>query len=45
VLFIEGGRIVEDGGIDELLAGGGRFAEFWDQRRAAADWQIAGAPH
>ncbi|MCB0929726.1 MAG: ABC transporter ATP-binding protein [Mycolicibacterium insubricum] len=41
VLFIEDGRIVEDGGIDELLAGGGRFAEFWDQRRAAADWQLS----
>jgi ATP-binding cassette subfamily B protein IrtB len=44
VLFVEGGRIVEDGTIDELLTDGGgyvRFREFWNQQRAAADWQIA----
>ncbi len=43
VLFIDDGRIVEDGTIDELLAEGGpyhRFREFWSQQRAAADWQI-----
>ncbi len=41
VLFVEAGRIVEDGTIDELLAAGGRFARFWRQQRAASDWQIA----
>jgi ATP-binding cassette subfamily B protein IrtB len=44
VLFIDDGRIVEDGSIEELLAEGGRFVrfrEFWNQQRAAADWQIA----
>lgn len=44
VLFVDGGRIVEDGTIDELLTDGGqyvRFREFWSQRRAAADWQLA----
>lgn len=43
VLFVDGGRIVEDGTIDELLAEGGphhRFREFWSQQHAAADWQI-----
>ena len=40
VLFVDGGRVVEDGGVDELLAAGGRFAEFWTQQRAAADWRI-----
>lgn len=43
VLFVDGGRIVEDGTIEELLAEGGpqrRFREFWSQQHAAADWQI-----
>ncbi|MBW4721530.1 ABC transporter ATP-binding protein [Saccharothrix obliqua] len=29
VVFLDGGRIVEDGGHDELLRQGGRYAEFW----------------
>ncbi|MGU3497314.1 ABC transporter ATP-binding protein [Mycobacterium sp. C31M] len=40
VLFVDAGRIVEDGTIDELLATGGRFAQFWAQQRSASDWQI-----
>jgi ATP-binding cassette subfamily B protein IrtB len=43
VLFVDGGRVVEDGTIDELLSAGGRyvrFREFWNQQRAAADWQL-----
>ncbi|MDN6358490.1 ABC transporter ATP-binding protein, partial [Yaniella sp.] len=40
VLFIEDGRIVEDGTVDGLLASGGRFAEFWSQQDAASGWQI-----
>ncbi|MGW0162516.1 ABC transporter ATP-binding protein [Mycobacterium sp. NPDC003323] len=44
VLFVDGGRIVEDGTIDELLAAGGRFAQFWQQQSSAADWQIAANP-
>lgn len=43
VLFVEAGRIVEDGSIEQLLVADGRFAEFWTQQRAAAEWQIAGA--
>lgn len=40
VLFLDGGRIVEDGTIDGLLAAGGRFDEFWRRQHEAADWQI-----
>lgn len=40
VLFLDGGRIVEDGTIERLLAAGGRFDEFWRQQREAAAWQI-----
>ena len=40
VLFVDGGQIVEDGSIDELLAARGRFAQFWDQQRSAGRWQI-----
>lgn len=41
VLFVENGRVVEDGGVDELLAAGGRFSEFWRQQHEAAEWRIA----
>lgn len=41
VLFVDGGRIVEDGGVDELLDRGGRFAEFWQQQQEAARWRVA----
>ncbi|WP_319457171.1 MULTISPECIES: ABC transporter ATP-binding protein [unclassified Mycobacterium] len=44
VLFVDDGRVVEDGTIDELRAAGGRFDEFWNQQRAAADWQLAANP-
>lgn len=40
VLFLENGRVVEDGGVDELLSAGGRFSEFWRQQHEAADWRI-----
>ncbi|OBB92690.1 ABC transporter ATP-binding protein [Mycobacterium sp. 852002-30065_SCH5024008] len=40
VLFLDDGRVVEDGTVDELLAAGGRFDEFWRQQHAAADWRI-----
>ena len=43
VVFLEAGRIVEDGSIDELLAAGGRFAEFWRQQDAASGWQLGEA--
>jgi ATP-binding cassette, subfamily B, bacterial IrtB/YbtQ len=40
VLFLDNGRVVEDGAVDELLSAGGRFDEFWRQQRDAAEWQI-----
>jgi ATP-binding cassette, subfamily B, bacterial IrtB/YbtQ len=40
VLFVDNGRVVEDGSIDELLTAGGRFSEFWRQQHEAADWHI-----
>ncbi|TWH15521.1 ABC transporter ATP-binding protein/permease [Rhodococcus pyridinivorans] len=40
VVFLEAGRIVEDGAVDELLAAGRRFADFWTQRDSASAWQI-----
>lgn len=43
VVFVEDGAIVEDGGVAELLAAGGRFAEFWRQQDASAGWQIGGS--
>lgn len=43
VVFLEEGRIVEDGPIDALLAAGGRFAEFWREQDAAGGWRL-GAP-
>ncbi|MDT7736109.1 MAG: ATP-binding cassette, subfamily bacterial IrtB/YbtQ [Mycobacterium sp.] len=40
VLFLDAGRIVEDGTVEELLTAGGRFEDFWRQQRDAADWRI-----
>lgn len=40
VLFLDQGRIVEDGTIDELRSKRGRFDEFWRQQHDAAGWQI-----
>ncbi|WP_068160778.1 ABC transporter ATP-binding protein [Rhodococcus phenolicus] len=43
VVFLENGRVVEDGTVDGLLAAGGRFAEFWRQRDAASGWRLEAA--
>lgn len=40
VLFVDDGRIVEDGTIEQLRAAGGRFDEFWRQQHDAAGWRI-----
>lgn len=40
VLFLDDGRVVEDGTVDELLAAGGQFHEFWRQQHEAAEWHI-----
>ncbi|GAA0917652.1 ABC transporter ATP-binding protein [Nonomuraea longicatena] len=41
VLFLEDGRVVEDGTVDDLLTAGGRFARFWQRREEATGWRIA----
>ncbi|WP_424188099.1 ABC transporter ATP-binding protein [Actinokineospora sp. G85] len=41
VLFLDQGRVVEDGTVPELMADNGRFAEFWRHQEAAAGWRIA----
>jgi ATP-binding cassette subfamily B protein IrtB len=40
VLFLDGGRIIEDGAIDELLTAGACFDEFGRQRHEASGWQV-----
>jgi ATP-binding cassette subfamily B protein IrtB len=40
VVFLDEGRIVEDGTIEGLLAAGGRFADFWRQQDAASGWRL-----
>lgn len=45
VLFIDGGKIVEEGSIAELTEFGGRFAEFWRQQESTSGWRIAAATH
>jgi len=40
VLFLDNGRLVEDGTVDELLRAGGRFDEFWRQQQDATEWRI-----
>ena len=40
VLFLEDGRIVEDGTVDGLLAAEGRFAAFWREQDAATGWRL-----
>jgi len=44
VVFLDEGRIVEDGSIEDLLAAGGRFAEFWRQQDAASAWRLGAQP-
>lgn len=40
VVFLDNGRIIEDGTIPDLLAIGGRFADFWRQQDAASAWRL-----
>lgn len=43
VVFLDAGRIVEQGTVPELLAAGGRFAEFWEQQHAVNRWKLGAA--
>ncbi|OZF26287.1 ABC transporter ATP-binding protein [Rhodococcus sp. 14-2483-1-2] len=40
ILFLDGGRIVERGTHDELLALGGRYADFWNERSRSRGWRL-----
>jgi len=40
VVFVDGGRVVEAGPRDELLASGGRFAEFHRDRATSDAWTL-----
>lgn len=40
VVFLEGGRIVEDGTVPDLLGAGGRFARFWREQEASSGWRL-----
>jgi ATP-binding cassette subfamily B protein len=43
IAFLDGGRITERGTHAELLARGGRYADFWRQRSRAQGWRLARA--
>ncbi|WP_336632677.1 MULTISPECIES: ABC transporter ATP-binding protein [unclassified Microbacterium] len=40
ILFLDRGRIVERGTHADLLAAGGRYADFWNERSRAAGWHL-----
>lgn len=40
VVFVDGGRVVESGSRDDLLARGGRFAAFHRERAESSTWTI-----
>jgi ATP-binding cassette subfamily B protein IrtB len=43
IVFLEDGRVVEDGTIPDLLAADGRFAQFWRQQDSASRWRLTDA--
>ncbi|MFD9735284.1 ABC transporter ATP-binding protein [Umezawaea sp. NPDC059074] len=40
ILVLDGGRIAEAGTHEELLAAGGRYTEFWAERRRTRGWRL-----
>lgn len=40
VLFMDDGRIIEDGTVDELRMKGGRFSDFWRHQTEATTWRL-----
>ncbi|MET9375781.1 ABC transporter ATP-binding protein [Streptomyces sp. NPDC002992] len=45
IVFLDAGRIVEEGGHDDLLRRGGRYADFWDLTLAPAAPRPTQDPH
>ena len=41
ILVIDGGRIVERGQHDELVAKSGQYKTLWERRQNASSWKIA----
>jgi len=40
ILVVDGGRVVERGCHDSLVATGGKYARFWEERSRARGWQL-----
>lgn len=40
VVFLDEGRVLEDGTVDDLLASGGAFARFWEHQHRAKTWRL-----
>ncbi|MCZ4556783.1 ABC transporter ATP-binding protein [Rhodococcus maanshanensis] len=45
VLFLADGAIAEHGRHDDLVAAGGRYAQFWRARESAQGWRLVSADH
>lgn len=43
ILVIDGGRLVEQGHHEELLAVGGRYRSMWEAQHRAKEWHLAGS--
>ncbi|MEM9669165.1 MAG: ABC transporter ATP-binding protein [Pseudomonadota bacterium] len=41
ILVLENGTIAERGSHDQLIVQGGRYADFWNERKRAAGWRLA----
>ncbi|MDE0140922.1 MAG: ABC transporter ATP-binding protein [Caldilineaceae bacterium] len=44
IVVLDSGRIVETGAHDELMAGGGRYAQMVETQSMARSWQLSGQP-